>query len=240
MPYNNSRTRDYLSNPGQSYRYNAYGAAESQRVQNNLLEDYVDDREYFFNRHWNWAIAQATEMFRPIAEKFGESNVQFSPSKNELVVEDATTINNICQDVVGPRTNGNYFGCTTQESWQGQLDKPYIKPLSTTYLAEKWALKYVANAAHHELSHQALISVRQMLQKDHARRKKYNESPMNDMNFNAFMDVLANYDKELDNMDKAWIDSKTGKIVIDQKSDVWPWLQSFVDLYCEYIQKDSF
>ena len=55
MPYNNSWTRDYLSNLGQSYRYNAYGAAESQRVQDNSLEEDPDEHESFFYQRWNWA-----------------------------------------------------------------------------------------------------------------------------------------------------------------------------------------
>ena len=191
-----SLERGCSSNPSTRYNYNAYGAAESQRVQNDPLENYIEDRELFFNRHWDWALAQATEMFKPIAEKLGERN-----------------------------------------DWYGNLFEPYKKPGSTTYLAQEWAAEYVKNAFNHELSHQALVSVRQMLQKDHQRRRRSAKISLSDETYNAFMRKFDEYDALLDEMDKARLDARTQKIVIDKKSDIWPLLKAIVDVYCQIIKE---
>lgn len=236
MPYNNSWTRDYLSNLGQSYRYNAYGAAESQRVQDNSLEEDPDEHESFFYQRWNWALEQATEMFRPIAEKLGEQNVQFNPQNDRLIINDLNKVSEKCKGIVSSDRNNDYFACTEQNAWHGDLSAPYIKPSSTTYLAQEWATDFVENAFNHELSHQALVSVRQMLKKDHQRRRRNGEISLSDETYDAFMRKFAECNSLLDDMDKARLDSKTRKIVIDKKSDVFPILRAIVDAYCQIIR----
>lgn len=232
-----SLERGCSSNPSTRYNYNAYGAAESQRVQNDPLENYIEDRELFFNRHWDWALAQATEMFKPIAEKLGERNVRFSSQNDKLIVSDLNLVSDKCSEIVKSNRNNDYFGCTKQNDWYGNLFEPYKKPGSTTYLAQEWAAEYVKNAFNHELSHQALVSVRQMPQKDHQRRRRSAKISLSDETYNAFMRKFDEYDALLDEMDKARLDARTQKIVIDKKSDIWPLLKAIVDVYCQIIKE---
>jgi|GEM_PF-4345054 len=236
MPYSNSQTDDYISNPSQNYQYNAYGAAEPQGVQNDPLEEDSNNYDSFFYRRWDWALAQATEMFKPIAEKLGEQNVQFNSQNDRLFVSDLNKVSEKCKEIVKSNRNNDYFGCTEQDAWRGDLSAPYVKPKSATYIAQEWAADFVDNAFNHELSHQALTSVRQMLQKDHQRRRRNGEISLNDETYDAFMREFDKFDTLLDDMDKARLDSTTRKIVIDKKSDVFPLLRAIVDAYCQIIR----
>lgn len=220
---------DYTRNPSANYNLNAFGST-------NPVSDNNFDGIGFYNRHWKWALAQATEMMRPIAERFGNQNVSFSTETDDLVVDSRDEINKLCQGALGTDSLRNLYGCTTQDGWRGLLDDAFIKPMSTTYLAEDWAYEYISNAAHHELSHQAIVTVRQMLQKDHKNRRNKGDVSLDDITFDCFMDRFKKIDLELDAMDVAHIDKRTGKIVIDKKSDVWPMLRAMVDVYCKFIR----
>lgn len=190
----------------------------------------------FYERHWNWALAQATAMLQPIAEKLGQRNVSFSPQNDELLVLPMEQINEDCHGVLGDLSSRNLYGCTTQEDWHGRLDEDYVKPRSTTYLAQEWASDYISNAAHHELSHQAIVSVRQMLQKDHMNRRNNGYRSLSDISYKCLMNRFAKMDRDLDFMDVAKVDERTGKVVIDKQSDVWPRLNDLVDIYVEFLQ----
>lgn len=220
---------DHTQNPNTNYNFNAFGST-TQIPDNNL------DGKGFYNRHWKWALAQATEMMRPLAERFGNHSVSFSAENDDLVIDSKESINELCHGVLGTESPRDLFGCTTQDDWLGAYNDAFSKPPSTTYLAEDWAYEYISNAAHHELSHQAIVTVRQMLQKDHKNRRNKGDVSLDDITFDCFMNQFKKIDSELDAMDSAHIDKQTGKIVIDKKSDVWPMLNAVVDVYCEYIR----
>lgn len=190
----------------------------------------------FYERHWDWALAQATAMMQPIAEKFGQRNVVFSTPNDELVVLPKDEVDEVCHGILETLSPRKFYGCTTQEDWRGQFDEDYLKPQSTTYLAQEWAVDYISNAAHHELSHQAIISVRQILQKDHKNRRNNGYRSLSDVAYKCIMERFSKMDRELDFMDVAKVDEKTGKIVIDKKSDVWPMLKALADVYCSFLQ----
>ncbi|PBC73791.1 hypothetical protein SAMN02745108_00511 [Fibrobacter intestinalis] len=163
MP-NYYNTYGYTGNPDIDYNYNAYGSNDS-------LDDSPVGNNGFYNRHWNWALAQATEMFKPIAEALGFENARFSEKNDVFVRKPLSETNRICGEILG-NSSRNFYGCTTQDGYNLSHAGTYVRPQSTTYLAAEWAQDYVLNAMHHELSHQAIISTRQMIQKDHYDRVK--------------------------------------------------------------------
>ncbi|MCF0216654.1 MAG: hypothetical protein HUK21_09300 [Fibrobacteraceae bacterium] len=236
MPYKNNAENTLSDNIYDYYGYNVFGAEESYRVQNNPLENYVDDRDYIINQQWEQLLAQITEQFRPIAKKLDEQKVEFNSINDNLVLDQKEGINNDCSDIVSSSQTGRYFGCTTQNSWHDDLNKPYIKPNSTTYLAREWALDFIKDVELHELSHQAIISTRQMIAKDHEWRRQNNLHSMSDSMYNAYMNLFSKYDNDLDNMDKAWMDIQTGKIVMKKRSNILSNLNALVDMYREHVQ----
>lgn len=200
------------------------------------LFDPSQESKGFYERHWNWALAQATAMMQPIAERLGQKGVAFTPQNDELAVWPKDEVNKVCHGVLETLSPRDLFGCTTQEDWHGNYGENYVKPRSTTYLAQEWAADYISNAAHHEISHQAIISVRQMIHKDHMNRRNNGYRTLSDVAYKCLMDRFAKMDKELDSMDVAKFDNRIGKIVIEKKSDVWPMLKALVDVYGEFLQ----
>lgn len=128
----------YTGDPNVDYNYNAYGS-------NNTSDDLLTGNNGFYNRHWKWALAQATEMFRPIAEALGTRNVHFSEENDFFVQKPLSETSRICGEILG-KPSKTFYGCTTQGDYNLNNHEEYIKPQSTTYLAQEWALEYVANA----------------------------------------------------------------------------------------------
>lgn len=90
---------------------------------------------------------------------------------------------------------------------------------------------------HHELSHQSIISVRQMLTKDHNDRIKKGLPHLTKESIEKVNGILKRIDDLLDSQDVATFDASTGKIRIDSKSDVYPLLKACVDGYIRAFQR---
>ncbi|WP_308605103.1 hypothetical protein [uncultured Fibrobacter sp.] len=185
---------------------------------------------------WNWALKQATSMMQPIAKRLGQKNVAFSPQNDELVVLPKDEIDDICHGVLETLSPKTFYGCTTQKAWQGGPDGDYIKPSSTTYLAQEWDDDHISNAVNHELSHQAIFTARQMLQKDHQNRRNKGYSSLSNSDYKDFVERFFQMDRDLDSLDVAEFDEKKGPVVIDKKSDVWFRLEDLVNEYEKALQ----
>ncbi len=231
MPFVKENENDFGSQYGE-YRYDAFGFEDP-------LEKYVVDRSEFFYRNWDWALAQAELEFHFLANRLGENDVRFSSENSELVVDSRKTIDDNCQDLVTEKFSREYFGCTSQESWHGNTLSPYLKPLSTTYLAKDWTLGSVLGAQQHELSHQAITTLRQLFSKDHQARKYLKLPSLSDSGYAAFERRLEKMDRELDVLDRAWENPWTKKIEMEKKSDVWSELNTMISSYY-YLIKEGF
>lgn len=178
-----------------------------------------------------------TAMLQPIVERLEEKNAAFNPHNDTLLIWPKDDIDTTCHGVLNTLEERKLFGCTEQYDWHDSLNKNYIKPQSTTYLAQEWAMDCISNAEHHELSHLAIITIRQILKKNHQKRRKNpNTISLTDADFNYIMKELSKLDRDLDFMDKAYFDSSTNRIRINKKSDVMPKLEELVDIYIWGLQ----
>ena len=76
-------------------------------------------------KRWQAVLEEFSEDFRPIAERFGERNVRFTPENCWLFVDTPETVDEICHDILDFGHNNRLFGCTTQGGWYGDLERPY-------------------------------------------------------------------------------------------------------------------
>ena len=184
---------------------------------------------------WKDLLEEFSGKFQPIAGRFGESNARFTPENSWISVDDPDTVNETCHDIRNPYYNGRFFGCTTQDGWSGNLDLPYEKPISETYIANNWSPWFVRNVENHELSHQAIVSVRQMLEKDHQRRNANGQTRLNDTRFQEIKNDLDMLDTYMDLWEKARYNPITGEVQMNGQFDVYPKLKLIVDKYFNWL-----
>lgn len=180
---------------------------------------------------WESVLKEFNECFLPIAERFGERNVRFTPENCWLVVDTPDAVDETCHDILNANYDSRLFGCITQGDWFGDLDLPYEKPISETYIADNWSPDFVRNVEWHELSHQAIVSVRQMLEKDHQRRKANGQIRLNDECFQEIKKDIDLVDMYMDLWENGRFNPITGDVKMKGQYDVYPKLKSIVDKY---------
>lgn len=187
---------------------------------------------------WIAVLKEFGEGFRPIAERFGERNVRFTPENCWLFVDTLDMVDETCHDILNANYNSRLFGCTTQDEWFGDLDLPYEKPISETYIADNWAPDFVRNVEWHELSHQAIVSVRQMLEKDHQRRKANGQIRLKDAHFQEIKNDIDMVNMYMDLWENGKLNPITGEVEMKGRFDVYPKLRLIIDKYFDCLNGD--
>lgn len=186
-------------------------------------------------KRWQAVLEEFSEDFRPIAERFGERNVRFTPENCWLFVDTPETVDEICHDILDFGHNNRLFGCTTQGGWYGDLERPYEKPISETYIADNWSPDFVWNVERHELSHQAIVSVRQILSKDHQRRMLNGQIRLNDKYFQKIENDLDILDSYIDIWENGKLNPISGKIEMRGLFNIYPKLKLIIDKYFNWL-----
>lgn len=183
------------------------------------------------NKQWAGVRKDAEALFGPYAKQFQDEPITFSEEDNPLYVLPQDVVNAVCHDILGPKSRGVYYGCTTQGDSERHTDEPFQKPQSRTYISNLVAYADFQDLLKHEMTHQLLVTARQLLIAKNSHSEKMGLPYVHPVMMWNLQKKIDELDKDLDEDDALYYDSGAGKAYISRNFEVREALKSIFDEY---------
>ncbi len=238
--------RELIGNSAR-YGWNAWETEENARRYEEAFDAYLQSlgcpEEVSAVEENNWFLLPETHTDSADIEEFQRMAAFYEPDDvnfwrpgldNEEIVRDDEIVNK-CTEILGDNGSKNdYYGCTYQYGIDEESTDPYVRPNSMTYLSDEWKGEELENVKSHELAHQFIFTLRQLILRENRRRRILglpNLSPEEEASFIKESNKLS---KILDDNEAPEWDFPVEKLYLRRKVDV---IRELKKLHCRFLRK---
>ncbi len=184
-----------------------------------------EDWRYLFGMP---SVRSKTKRFLEMAARFNAKDAGFGRENDTLLVLPPEETDERCRKILSKDDSSalskHYAGCTQMPGFDLRENLDYVRPGTMTIFSDRWVGAERKNVMRHELAHQFIVTLGQMMGNENERRRVQGLPHLSDDSLVSLKARLAKINKNLDSLE-TFVSTPNGNMKLWGRSDIIEELQ---------------